>query len=187
MKTLVIYYLPREESRTKKLLNLFLEIGKFNNIDYLDLNNENIKPLKLNDLIKRDNYIMNNDFNDPMFDYAKQFIKYDNIIIACPFWDLSFPSIIKIYIENICVNNLTFKYVNDRPCGLSKFKNFYFLTTAGGPINENNSASTYLKEISEFLGNGDFHFFYIDKLDIEGINIDNLFKEKEEELKKYFN
>jgi len=187
MKTLVIYYLPREESRTKKLLNLFLKIGKFNNFDYLDLNNENIKPLKLDDLIKRDNYINNNDFNDPMFDYAKEFIKYDNIIIACPFWDLSFPSVIKIYIENICVNNLTFKYVNDRPLGLSKFKNFYFLTTAGGPINENNSASIYLKEIAEFLGNGKFHSFYIDKLDIEGINIDNLFKEKEEEIKKYFN
>jgi FMN-dependent NADH-azoreductase len=187
MKTLVIYYLPREESRTKRLLNLFLNIGKFNDVDYLDLNNEDIKPLKLNDIVKRDNHIMNNDYNDPMFKYAKEFIKYENIIIACPFWDLSFPSIIKIYIENICVNNLTFKYVNDRPQGLSKFKNFYYLTTAGGPINESNSATIYLKEISEFLGNGKFHSFYIDKLDIEGMDIIKLFKEKEEEIKKYFN
>ena len=38
-----------------------------------------------------------------MFDLAKQFAEADEVIIAAPFWDLSFPAALKQYFEQINV------------------------------------------------------------------------------------
>ena len=42
--------------------------------------------------------------------YAKQFAGADTIVIAAPFWDLSFPAILKTYIENIYVTGIVSRY-----------------------------------------------------------------------------
>ena len=48
------------------------------------------------------------EFNDHIFDYAKDFAKADTIVIAAPFWDLSFPASLKCYIEAINILGITF-------------------------------------------------------------------------------
>ena len=50
------------------------------------------------------------DYRDPLFRYAKQFAQAADIVVAAPYWDLSFPSILKVYLEQICVTGLTFQY-----------------------------------------------------------------------------
>ena len=57
-----------------------------------------------------------------MFYYARQFAEADQIVIAAPFWDLSFPAILKAYMEQITVSGITFEYINGRPCGRCKKK-----------------------------------------------------------------
>lgn len=46
----------------------------------------------------------------PMFEPAWQFAAADKLVIAAPFWDMSFPAILKIYLERISVTDLTFGY-----------------------------------------------------------------------------
>ena len=41
-----------------------------------------------------------------MFDLASQFQQADEIVIAAPYWDLSFPAILKLYLENIYVTGV---------------------------------------------------------------------------------
>ena len=49
-------------------------------------------------------------FEDAYFDYAKQFAAADVIVIAAPFWDGSFPAVLKSYLENVSVAGVTFRY-----------------------------------------------------------------------------
>ena len=117
MKALFINSCIRgEESRTLYLANSFINKLKLKNpdlvINEVDLAKEDLKPLKYDDIKKRDELISKKAFNYKMFKYANEFKDNEIIIIATPFWDLSFPSILKVYFENIFVNNLTFKYEN---------------------------------------------------------------------------
>ena len=45
-----------------------------------------------------------------MFDLAKQLISADHVVIGAPYWDLSFPARLKIYLERCSVDKLTFLY-----------------------------------------------------------------------------
>ena len=42
--------------------------------------------------------------------YAKDFAEADVIVVAAPYWDLSFPSILKVFFEHINVLKLVFDY-----------------------------------------------------------------------------
>ena len=59
-------------------------------------------------LQKRDQLIAAGDFHHPMFDLARRFSKADTIVIAAPYWDLSFPAMLKQYLEQINVVGITF-------------------------------------------------------------------------------
>ena len=69
----------------------------------------------------------------PMFDLAHQFANADRIVMAAPFWELSFPAILKIYLERITVTNITFGY-NEQGAnvGLCKAGKLLLITTRGG-------------------------------------------------------
>ena len=69
-----------------------------------------------------------------MFRLARQFQQADVIVIAAPYWDLSFPAVLKAYLENIYVTGLVSEYGADGiPHGLCRAKKLYYVTTAGGP------------------------------------------------------
>ena len=59
---------------------------------------------------RRNEMVWNKDFDDPLCFWAKQFAEADTIIIAAPFWDLSFPAALKQYFEQINVLGVTFVY-----------------------------------------------------------------------------
>ena len=71
--------------------------------------------------------------DDPLFQPARQFAAAGRIVIAAPFWDLSFPAILKIYLERISVTNITFGYDDlGRSVGLCKADKLLLITTRGG-------------------------------------------------------
>ena len=61
-------------------------------------------------LQKRDALLAQRKYDDPMFDLARQFAAADEIVVAAPYWDLSFPAALKQYFEQINVVGITFRY-----------------------------------------------------------------------------
>ena len=89
--TLYINCCVREESRTNRLARAVLKKlgGDFTEVKLYE---ENLRPLDRETLNKRTALIEQGDYSDKLFDYAKQFAGADTIVIAAPYWDLSFPA-----------------------------------------------------------------------------------------------
>ncbi len=101
-------------------------------------------------LIKRDALIANERFDSEMFSLARQFAAADSIVIAAPYWDLSFPATLKQYFEQINVLGITFSYSPEGiPQGLCKAKNLYYITTAGGSFCPFDYGFGYIKSLAE--------------------------------------
>ena len=111
-------------------------------------------PIDSKELEKRTLNIKNNNFSCVEFEQAKRFANADTIVIAAPFWDLSFPAVLKIYFENITVSGVTFEYSEKgRPLGKCRAKKLYYITTSGGYIGNNNFGFDYVKALAEnFFG-----------------------------------
>lgn len=133
MSILFINACIRENSRTLKLAKSILS-NMSGEIIEVNLSKENLMPLNCGLLEKREDLLRCKSMDDPMLFYARQFANADEIVIAAPFWDLSFPAILKVYMEQITVAGITFEYTNGRPCGLCKAKRLTYVTTSGGPI-----------------------------------------------------
>ena len=75
------------------------------NIEEINLDFEKISPLYKEQLELRDSLIKDKNYNHIMFKYAKQFANADIILISAPYWDLSFPAILKTYKLNKLLEN----------------------------------------------------------------------------------
>ena len=147
MSILFINACVRENSRTLTLAKNVMK-DMCCEITELNLNFENIEPLNTELLEKREYLIKNGKLDDPLFRYAKQFATADEIVVAAPFWDLSFPAKLKIYLEQITVAGITFQYINGRPTGLCQAKKLTYITTSGGPIFDD-FGYTYIKTLAQ--------------------------------------
>ena len=108
-KILFINACTRQNSRTYELAQHLLNLFD-SDITKVDLYKTNILPIDSIELEKRTLNIKNNNFSCTEFERAKQFANADTIVIAAPFWDLSFPAVLKIYFENITISGVTFEY-----------------------------------------------------------------------------
>lgn len=178
-----------KESRTLELCRHFLKkysrTHPKDTVYELPLMNEPIRYLSGDDIALRNDLIREGSFQDSMFLWANQFASADIIVIGAPCWDLSFPAQLKIYIENICVNGITFHYTEEgRQEGLSKFTKMLYITTSGGYIEEGkNYGSDYLKGIAAMLGNGAFSEFSVQGLDIEDNNAADIMRGAIEDIR----
>ena len=104
MKLLYINACVRKESRTNRIaVELIARIAGEDEVQEVRLDSAGFLPLNEERLNKRTELINDGKFDDPMFDHARQFAAADTVVIAAPYWDGSFPSLLKIYIENIYV------------------------------------------------------------------------------------
>ena len=174
--TLYINCCVREESRTDRLARAVLQKlgGDFTE---LKLYEENLKPLNRGTLNKRTALIEQGDYSDQMFDYANQFASADTIVLAAPYWDLSFPATLKNYIENIYVTGIVSAHdESGMPVGLCKAKELYYITTAGGPYDSTYSYG-YIESLAKnFFGIPETHLVKVEMLDIEGYDAEEILK-----------
>lgn len=173
----------RENSRTDELANHLL--GSLNgNVQSVNLYEENIAPMDADMLSKRDGLLKNGRTDDEMFSFAKQFASADTIIIAAPYWDLMFPSILKVYLENITVCGITFRYSDKGiPQSLCKAKKLCYVTTSGGFIGENNFGFDYVNALAKgFFGIGDVRFFSAEGLDIDGADVEMIMQKAKDNI-----
>ncbi len=159
----------REDSRTGKLADALLK--------KLD---EEVEQVILKDisfgvtdeayLKKRDDLIAKGNYDDPMFDLARQFAKADTVVIAAPYWDLSFPAMLKQYIEVINVLGVTFEYTSDGfPRGMCKADRLYYVMTAGGSYVPEEFGFGYIKALAQnFYGIKEVEMLKAIGLDIMG-------------------
>lgn len=173
----------RTESRTRELAD-YLIGKKSDKVEYVRLNEEDILPLKENILSKRNEACQKGDFSDPYFRYAKQFAAADEIVIVAPYWDFSLPSLVKAYLENVCVSGLTFCYEDkDIPTGLCKAKRLYYVTTAGGPILDDAFGYGYVKMLAQVMfGIGEVLYIKAENLDIIGSDVKAIMDRAKEEI-----
>ncbi|MBO6257456.1 NAD(P)H-dependent oxidoreductase [bacterium] len=175
----------RKESRTRLLTEYLLK--KFNDeIKEINLEKENILPLDSKTLDLRTKLAEAGTFDNPIFNYAKDFATADTIVIAAPFWDLSFPSSLKCYIEAINIIGLTFAYSSEGiPYGLCKAKKLYYVTTSGGKIFNDEYSFGYIKSLcNNFYGIKDVSYIKAENLDVIGSDVENILRTAEEEIAK---
>jgi FMN-dependent NADH-azoreductase len=121
-----------DESRTKRLADHLLSMMD-EPVTEIRLIDEEFPTVDIQFLDKRERLKESGDYSDPMFRWGKQFASADTIVIAAPYWDLSFPAALKTYFEQINVLGVTFDYSADGiPRGLCKAKKLYYITTSGG-------------------------------------------------------
>ena len=101
----------REESRTKKLLEAALDTVRKEhpdwNLEILNLMDLDLMYWKTETLKERDELLAKKEYDAPVFKYGNQFREADGVIVAAPFWDLSIPAVLKVYIENISAEGIT--------------------------------------------------------------------------------
>ena len=135
-------------------------------------------------LSRRDRLISEGDYSDTMFDPARQFAEAEIIVIAAPYWDLSFPASLKQYFEQINVTGITFRYTEEGfPQGLCRAGKLFYVTTAGGCYVPEEFGFGYIKSLAEnFYGIRDIKQIKAAGLDIDGADVDAIMASAEEDL-----
>lgn len=174
-KVLFINSCARPNSRTFELAQHLLNCLE-GEITHVNLYGTDVRSIDNEDLEKRTENVKNGNFSLAEFDLAKQFASADVIVIAAPFWDLSFPSVLKVYFENITVSGITFEYSEQgRPVSKCKAEKLYYVTTSGGSIGNNNFGFDYVKALAEnFFGISDIRFYSAEGLDLFGADVEKI-------------
>ena len=90
----------RQNSRTKRLADYLLRQLP-GTVRERNLATTSLLPLSEETIAQRENLVRQGDFSHPLLALAAEFASAEYIVIAAPFWDLSFPALLKLYIEHI--------------------------------------------------------------------------------------
>jgi FMN-dependent NADH-azoreductase len=183
MNILFVNACSRQNSRTKLLADYLL--SKLNGtVRERNLATTALLPLTEETLTQRENLVRQGNFGHPLLALAKEFAAADSIVIAAPFWDLSFPALLKLYIEHINIVGVTFAYHADgKPYGLCKAKKLYYVTTAGGPIVNEVYGYGYIQALAKnFYGILDTYCIKAENLDVNGANVENILLHAKQEI-----
>ena len=178
---------PREGSRTLELArHLLTKLD--GTVEELALFEENLLPLNGKTLALRDKMTANQNFDHPIFKYARQFAKADTIVLAAPFWDLSFPSALKIWLEYVMAKEITFRYTEEGfPCGLCKAKKLFYISTAGGPVLPAHMGFSYVDGLAKsYFGIPETVLFSAENLDVVGADTAAILTKAKEEIDNYW-
>ena len=121
-------------------------------------------------LQRRDRLIAARSFDDPLFALARQFAAADGVVLAAPYWDLSFPAALKQDFEQINVLGVTFRYTPDgTPEGLCRAERLTYVTTAGGNFVPEDYGFGYVRALAQsFYGIADVRLLRAAGLDVVG-------------------
>ena len=179
-KILFVDCCARRNSRTKILAERLLS-HLDGEITRLELYSEDIKPIDADGIARRDKG------DCDILKYARQLSDADEVVVAAPYWDLSFPSLLKVWLEQTSVVGVTFTYDEQGvPVGLCRAKRAYYVTTAGGPIFDRSFGSGYVKALFSMFGINEFHEFSAENLDVEGADTEKILTEAKDKIDASF-
>lgn len=164
-----------DRSRTLKLARHFLSAYEKSHpedrVTERDLMEERLEPQYPEILVERDALWNAGRLDEPMFAPARQFAAAGRIVLAAPFWDLSYPAILKIYLERVSVTNITFGYDEEGGnVGLCKAQKLLLITTRGGDFSLPETAwmesgARHLKALCAMYGIPEFQLLCAEGLD----------------------
>lgn len=161
----------RETSRTNRLAHALIDALGPESVEEVIVEDLGLRPLDSKLLAERNEIIAANDYKNPKFEQANKFLEYTDIVIASPYYEGMYNSLLKIYLEDINVSGLLFRYSEEGlPVGNCS-GTLYYVTTRGGPItDEEDLGCLSLKGLSEMLGFSKFVVVSANNLDIVGNN-----------------
>ncbi len=173
----------RGDSRTDRLAHAVLD--KMGEYTELYLPDEDIKPLSRKMLEKRTKLLAQGDTTDEMFYYAHQFANAEKIVISAPFWDGSFPSVLKVYIENIYAVGIISRYdEKGMPVGMCSANELVYVTTSGGKYIPDFSYD-YIRAIAQrCFGIKHTRLVMAEMLDIEGFDAEKILQDAINDLQQ---
>ena len=153
MNILYIDACIREElSRTRKIaLPLIDKLKEKHNVETLNLNDLNLKIVDKELISKRNN----KEIDEEVLSWAKKVATADKIVIAAPFWDMSFPAALKNFFELCSIFEVTFSSTDKQCYGLCKADTLLYITTRGMDIHTGDkleAATPYLKALMWLWG-----------------------------------
>jgi FMN-dependent NADH-azoreductase len=171
-----------QDSRTLALAEQLLMRIKEENIkdmafkiEEIRLSTENLVPLNYERLLRREELMAAGISEDTMFDYANAVASADMIVIAAPYWNMSFPSSLSIFFELASVEGITHTYGEDgMPIGLAQASDMYYVTTSGGFIGDCNLGFEYANTLCRLYGIENTHLVSAQGLDLEGANVQEI-------------
>ncbi|MBR4085570.1 MAG: NAD(P)H-dependent oxidoreductase [Lachnospiraceae bacterium] len=142
------------ESRTKRIATPIVEALKEKyQVDTLVLNELPLDIVKERLIQKRVNGVI----EPEVMSWAEKVRDADRIVIAAPFWDMSFPAALKVFFELCSIFNVTFGS-DDKTCfGNCRAEKMLYITTRGMDIPTGDvleQATPYLKALSWLWGIG---------------------------------
>ena len=162
-----------EASRTRQLSQAFLDAlpAKYA-VTHLDLMQLRPQYFIGDYFQQRETLLAEHDLSHPRFGLAHQFADTDLVLISAPFWDLAFPALLKVYIEQISVDGITFATTADGLKGLCKASRMIYLTTRGGFYTDDpmEMGSRYLEALSRFFGIPKYDCIAADGMDVAGFD-----------------
>ena len=155
----------RTGSNTKKIADAIIaKLAERYDIETVRLS-EHTFPLVNNDIL---NDRANGIVPDEYVAMAKKLADADRLVIAAPFWDMSFPGALKVFLENMSLFNVTFGS-NEIECyGLCKAEKVLYITTRGMNISTGDAleqATPYVKAIGKLWGLGELHVISAQNMD----------------------
>lgn len=144
-----------EDSKTKRIASPIIEKLKNNyEVETLALNDLDLYVVLKNEQKKRSN----GEVSEKVLSWAYKVRDADRIVIAAPFWDMSIPAALKVFIELVSIFDVTFKSDNVTCYGNCNCKKLLYITTRGMNIktgSELDQGTSYFKALSKLWGLGD--------------------------------
>ena len=155
-------------------------------VERLVLTEENLAPLTGDFFEQRQRLLEAGNFSHPRFRYAHQLASADLVVIAAPLWDLAFPALLKIYIEQVSVDGITFGAGENGLAGLCRGTDLVYLTTRGGFYTNDpmEMGSRYLDALHVFFGFDRYHCVAADGMDVAGFDGEAALEKACEEAEK---
>ena len=104
-KLIIIDSCMRAESRTRRILNAAKEaLSSRYDMECIDVNAVGLPPLTPETLAERNSGAI----PESAAVLARKIASADRLVIAAPFWDMTFPAVLKAFFENMSLYGITF-------------------------------------------------------------------------------
>ena len=158
------------DSRTRALADAFLNAfrSKHPDTEAETVSQETLlalKPFDAEMLNERDALASVGAWEAPVFDLARQFRAADAIVVAAPFWDMSYPAALRTYIEYISANGLAYHYDENGCHGDCRAKWLAYLTSGGDVEREDSVGVVHWRQLAAMFGIPRFDYVFAGGLD----------------------
>lgn len=159
------------DSRTRRLAESFLTAFRAGHSDWevetVDVATLDLKPFTPQMLDERDALASVEAWDAPVFEEARRLRGADAVVVAAPFWDLSYPAALRTYIEHISANGLTYHYDVDGCHGDCRGQWLVYLTSGGDIEREDSVGVVHWRQLTAMFGIPRFDYVFAGGLDLD--------------------